>query len=92
MTGLQDTAAFLELLASRKHVRAYVFGHTHNWSISRRDTLHLINLPPVAYVFGAGKPNGWVHARLDTTGMTLTLHTIDKQHPQQGERVELSWS
>lgn len=91
-TGLQDTAAFLELLASRKQVRAYVFGHTHNWSISRRDTLHLINLPPVAYVFGAGKPNGWVHARLSATGMTLTLHAIDKQHPQQGERVELSWT
>lgn len=89
--GIKDTSALLETLTSRAHVKAYVFGHTHNWSISRKGDLHMINLPPVAYVFGAGKPNGWVHTRLHAEGMTLTLHTIDPGHPQHQEQVEIAW-
>ncbi len=90
-TGLQDSAEFFELLAGRKHVKAYVFGHTHTWSISKRDGIHLINLPPVAYVFAAGKPNGWVDARLESGGIELELRAIDPDHEQHGQRVELAW-
>jgi 3',5'-cyclic-AMP phosphodiesterase len=90
-TGIKDTADFFELIGSRRHVKAYVFGHSHNWSISQRDDLHLINLPPVAYVFGEGKPNGWVQADLRENGITLRLHTINADHPQNGETVNLTW-
>jgi hypothetical protein len=54
--------------------------------------LHLINLPPVAYVFGKSFPNGWVQATFRPQGMELTLKTIDPQHPQNGERHELRWN
>jgi len=89
--GLRDTDAFFELLKARKHVKAYVFGHSHNWSLSERDGIHLINLPPVAYVFAEGKPNGWIDARLQPDAIELQLHTIDPQHPQHGEHVRLVW-
>ena len=48
---LCDSAEFMELLASFKHVKAFIFGHSHDWSIKKRGSLHLVNLPPVAYVF-----------------------------------------
>lgn len=90
--GIKDTAALMELLAAHKHVQALIFGHSHNWSITRHRDMQLINLPPVAYVFAAGKPNGWVRADLRENGLTLTLRTIDPAHKQHGERVELTWA
>ena len=51
----------------------------------------MINLPPVAYVFTSGNPNGWVRAELLEEGMTLELRTIDPAHKQNGERVGLKW-
>lgn len=90
--GIQDTAELFELLGRHSNVKALIFGHSHNWSISRRDKLHLINLPPVAYVFTAGKPNGWVRVELRERGISLELRTINPAHKQSGERVDLSWS
>jgi 3',5'-cyclic-AMP phosphodiesterase len=91
-SGIQDSAEFFELLTARKQVKAYVYGHTHDWSISQRDGIQLINLPPVAYVFAAGKANGWVWARLHPEGIELELRTIDPAHPRNGERVNLNWA
>ncbi len=90
-TGMQDTAEFFDLITSRQQVKAYIFGHSHNWSVTKSGDLHLINLPPVAYVFGEGKPNGWVQAELHTDGVSLQLHTISAAHPQNGEQVHLAW-
>lgn len=90
--GIKDTADFVELLAGHRHVKAFIFGHSHNWSVTKRDALQLINLPPVAYVFGEGKPNGWVLAETSREGMTLELRTIDPAHKQHRERVALQWS
>jgi predicted phosphodiesterase len=89
--GIRDTAEFMELLGSFKHVKAFIFGHTHDWSIKKRGNLQLVNLPPVAYVFTAGKPNGWVLAEVAESRLTLTLHSIDPRHQQHGQRVELAW-
>lgn len=91
-SGIKDSGALFELLESRTRVKAFIYGHTHNWSIGRRGRLHLVNLPPVAYVFADGKPNGWVEARTQRTGLTLRLNTHDPQHAQNGEIVELKWS
>ncbi len=89
--GLKDTAELMDLLDSHPHVQALFFGHSHNWSIARRGRIHLINLPPVAYVFSPGKPNGWVLADVKERGLTLELRTIDPTHKQNSERVELTW-
>lgn len=90
--GLKDTADFIQLLKSHRQVKAFIFGHSHDWSVRKHDSLQLINLPPVAYVFAAGKPNGWVAANVRENGLSLKLHTIDPAHRQNGEQVQLTWS
>ncbi len=89
--GLKDTQAFMDLLSRFTQVKAFLFGHSHNWSVTRRDSLQLINLPPVAYVFDERKPNGWVMANVRANGLDLELRTIDSAHPQNGERIALTW-
>jgi 3',5'-cyclic-AMP phosphodiesterase len=89
--ALLDTQALFAILQPRKQVKAVFFGHTHHWSVTEREGLHLVNLPPVAYVFAAGRPSGWVSAELADRGITLTLHALDRQHAQHGERHELAW-
>ena len=89
--ALADTPAMLETILPRKQVKALVFGHTHNWQIGEQEGLHLVNLPPVAYVFGEGRPSGWVDALVSDRGMTLTLQCLDPKHPLHGERKELVW-
>ena len=46
---------------------AYIYGHTHNWKVeSDTSGIHLINLPPVSYVFREGEPSGWVTKETST--------------------------
>lgn len=91
-SGIEDTAEFFALLEARPQVKAFVFGHTHRWSIARRGGLFLVNLPPVAYLFEDGMPNGWVDAQLRDGGMELELRTLDPDHPLSGQRVALEWA
>lgn len=90
--GLKDTAAFLEVIRPRKHVKAYFFGHTHAWSVTEDESgIHFINLPPTSYLFKEGKPSGWVHATASAEGMKLELRCLDTKHPQHGEVKDLKW-
>jgi 3',5'-cyclic AMP phosphodiesterase CpdA len=90
--ALQDTHELLEILRPRRHVKAYFFGHTHRWNISQDESgLHLVNLPPVAYVFEKGRPSGWVHATLRPEGARLELRCLDHAHPAHGQIAELAW-
>ena len=91
ITGLVDTDALWKVLAQRTQVKSLLFGHTHNWSLTKRDGIHLINLPTVAYAFAQGKLTGWVDCKLAEKGMELTLNCIDKQHKQNGEKQTLEW-
>lgn len=90
--GLKDTKALFEIIRPRKQVKAYIFGHTHAWRI-RQDVsgIHLVNLPPVAYVFEAGEPSGWVHATLESNGLQLELRCVDPTHKLHGQIVKLQW-
>ena len=89
--ALQDHDALFKVLAPRKHVKATFFGHTHTWKLDTRDGIHLINLPPVAYVFKRGMPSGWVDARLADDGVSLRLVCHDTKHKQHGARTQLKW-
>ncbi|HTN75009.1 MAG TPA: metallophosphoesterase [Pirellulaceae bacterium] len=89
--GLTDSKELFAALAPRKQVKALFFGHTHNWEVTERDGMHLVNLPPVAYVFGAGKPNGFVELDLTETGAKLRLSALDKDHAEHGKVVDLTW-
>lgn len=91
-SGLQDTPALIEILAPRKHVKAYVFGHSHVWSLAQHESgIHLLNLPPVAYVFKADRISGWVSMLLRDGGATLTLRSFDGLHPDDGKTFDLEW-
>jgi len=91
ISGLVDTEALFEVITKRRHVKAYVFGHTHRWGRSVRDGLHLINVPAVGYVFQKRQPSGWLLAQLQPDGITLELRSIDPTHKAHGEKVELPW-
>jgi Icc protein len=88
--GMRDGASLLKILAERKHARAYVYGHTHEWQHDRRDHLHLINQPAVSYYFGKGHAHGWVELKLTETSADLELHCINNKHTQHGERRQVS--
>lgn len=90
--GLMDSEALFAVLAPRKQVKAYFFGHTHNWRTMKHESgIHLVNLPPVAYVFKPTRPNGWVQAWLQPDGLKLKLNALDQKHPEHGQTVELNW-
>ena len=91
-SGLVETDQLLKLLLARDQVKVLFYGHSHHWSLGRQERLHLVNLPPVAYLFQEGDPNGWVDARIRPDGITLVISCIDKQHSLHGKRCELSWA
>ena len=90
--GLKDTLPLLDIIRPRKQLKAYIYGHTHHWSVERDGSgIHLVNLPPVGYVFREGEPSGWVHANLTASGMTLELRCVDPSHKAHGQRFHLDW-
>jgi 3',5'-cyclic-AMP phosphodiesterase len=91
-SGLEDGAELMAILRPRQQVKAWFFGHTHHWDVSRDESgIHLINLPPVAYVFEEGQPNGWVHAAVQNNGARLELRCLDRAHKSHGQVVNLAW-
>jgi 3',5'-cyclic AMP phosphodiesterase CpdA len=90
--GLKDTAALFEVIRPRKQVKAYIFGHTHAWNVWQDESgIHLINLPPVGYVFLPDEPAGWVHATLEREGIRLELRCVDPAHKSHGQVAKLMW-
>jgi 3',5'-cyclic AMP phosphodiesterase CpdA len=89
---LIDEDALYEVLRPRRQVKAYLFGHSHRWSVDKdRSGLHLINLPTTAYVFDATQPVGWVQAQLDPQGLRLQLRCVDAKRSDHGQTVELAY-
>ena len=89
--GLRDTEALFKVLRPRKQVKACIFGHTHDWHVRQDGSgIHLINLPPVAYVYDAEKPSGWVRANLGDDQMQIELRCVAK-HKLNGEVKTLKW-
>ena len=89
--GLRDEAALVDVLRPRKHVKAFIFGHTHEWRRWEIDGIHFINLPTTAYIFDPDEPRGWVDLRLEKSGMSLMLESLDKTHPKHGKKLVFRW-
>ena len=88
---LQDTDEFFAMVVPRTQVKAYVFGHTHRWTVTRHASgIHLVNLPSSAYVLDEGEPSGWVEAEILENGMTLELRCV-ADHRLHGQRLALEW-
>lgn len=92
VSGLKDSAALEELFAQHRQVKAYIYGHTHNWHIEQHPSgVQLINLPPTGYVFKAGRPSGWVRCTLARDGAEFELRSLDVKHPEHGQVKRLDW-
>ena len=89
--GLRDGAELVDALLPRKHVKAFIFGHTHEWRHWKLDGIHFINLPTTAYIFDPEEPRGWVDVRLEKRGMSLRLESLDKTHSKHREKFFLRW-
>ena len=90
--GLLDSEAFLKIIAPRKQVKCYFFGHSHAWSLKQgEDGLHLINLPANAWLFNEAKPRGFVDAQLQDGNCTLVLHCLNRSDKRHGEKHTLDW-
>jgi len=90
--GLKDTFALLDIIRTRKQVKAYIYGHTHHWGVEQDGSgIHLVNLPAVGYVFQQGEPSGWVYANLDSNGMSIELRCVDQTHKAHGQKFNLQW-
>lgn len=92
ISGLKDSPALEELFVRQPQIKAFIFGHTHNWDISRHRTgVQLINLPPTSYIFKGGCPNGWVRCTLARDGMEVELRALDAKHPDHAQVKQLKW-
>lgn len=89
--ALMDTAQLLQVLLPRKHVKMWLFGHTHHYNHRVVQGLHLVNLPATGYPFVKGQPVGWMDLRIESAGAKLQLHCLDPKHPLQGDRLDLPW-
>ena len=88
--GMRDGEALLKVLAQRKHARAYIHGHTHEWQNSKHEEhLHIIGQPAVSYYFGKGHAHGWIDMKLNETSADLKLRCIDPKHPQDSDRLKI---
>lgn len=89
--ALRDTEKFFKRIKDRRQVKAYIFGHSHAWSIRHKNEVHLINLPASGWRFDSRQPYAWVLMKLRNDGMTLTLRSIDPEHPKHNETIDLTW-
>jgi 3',5'-cyclic-AMP phosphodiesterase len=91
-TGLKDSAALEEIFVRHRQVKAFIFGHTHNWHVEPHASgVQLVNLPPTGFVFKEGRPSGWVRATLARDGAEFELRSLDPQHPEQAQMKQLRW-
>ncbi len=91
-TGLKDSAALEEIFTRHRQVKAYIFGHTHNWHVEQHASgVQLVNLPPTGYVFKEGRPSGWVRATLARNGAEFELRSVDPHHPEHAQVKQLKW-
>ena len=93
LNGLADSRPLWQILTNHRQVKAYVFGHSHRWSIEQAEGIHLINVPTNAYLFHKGEPRAWTQVALSETGMHITLHKVGDGEDLPAEKMaaDLSW-
>lgn len=89
--ALTDAEELLAVLRPRRQAKAVIFGHTHVWSTSVQDGIHLVNIPAVGYPFAPTQPIGWCKLRPTPDGVELELCAIGGDRTRHGQRVALAW-
>lgn len=88
---LLDTERLLAIAQKHSHVKAIVFGHSHQWRIEQQDKLWLINLPALGYNFADDQPIGWTKAELRPDELLLTLSAIGGNRDEHDKTHSLRW-
>jgi hypothetical protein len=89
---LLDAPRLLEIAEEHRQVKAIFFGHSHDWNLSRRGRLHLVNLPAAGYNFRDEEPVGWVEARFHAEGADLKLRALAGNRAEDGKVTSLAWA
>jgi Icc protein len=89
--ALTDAARLLEIAQAARNVKAIFYGHTHAWKHERRNDVHLVNIPAVAYNFKDTEPIGWTDAYFSAKGARLKLNAIGGNTSRNGEMLQLTW-
>ncbi|MCK5271743.1 MAG: metallophosphoesterase [Sedimentisphaerales bacterium] len=89
--SLLDVPRLFKLIKPHRQVKGIIYGHSHAYSFSQWDGIHLINLPAVGYNFRNTEPVGWVEARLTAQGGEFKLHAIAGDKKKDGSITKLKW-
>lgn len=90
--GLEDSERLWQVLAARRHVKAYVHGHIHHRNFFEHEGIHILNTPATSYVANKEtSTTGWTMLRLVPGGARATTRTHQKGHEWDGVEVELKW-
>jgi hypothetical protein len=80
------------MLATRKHVKAYIHGHIHHRDFFEHEGIHILNTPATSYVADKKtSTTGWTMAKLNATSGSFTTHTHLPEHEWNGAKVDLKW-
>ncbi len=88
---LLDAEVLLRIVQPHRQVKAIFYGHSHKYSLSEADGLHLVNLPAVGYNFSDTEPVGWVDAQFTAKGVEWVLRVIGGNKGLDGQRKALTW-
>lgn len=90
--GLEDSEPLWEILASRKHVKAYIHGHIHHRNYFHHRDIHIINTPATSFVANPTESTtGWTMVKIAANGGSFTTHTHQADHAWNGVKVDLKW-
>jgi Icc protein len=90
--GLMDTDEFLDILFTRRHVKACFCGHKHQLSVHRLNGIFFVFQPAVGYPFHPDDAAGWLRVRLLDGGAELLMNSIDPKHGHHLKKCKLEWS
>jgi Icc protein len=88
---LLDASRLFDIIKPASAVKALVFGHSHVYSFSEMEGIHLVNLPACGYNFGDDQPVGWVEAQLTAHGAEFQLHAIAGNTEIDGQTTGVRW-
>jgi 3',5'-cyclic-AMP phosphodiesterase len=89
--ALHDAEALYNVMTRRRHVKAYIFGHTHRWQVGNHHGIHLVNIPTIASWKDDRQPWGYLTAYVRSDGMSLMLHCTHRTDPHDGDTRDLTW-
>jgi Icc protein len=79
------------VIVPRKNVKAYFYGHRHEYKHRQVDGLHIVALPSTAWIFIKGEPLAWTDLQVEENGAKLRLYCLDPQHPKHKNQLDLKW-